>query len=47
MISETLRLPLRQQKEGGHYAQIALATLGDAYTLDYWKNIASEIEHGR
>ena len=32
------------KKEGGH-AQIALCyTLGDAYTLDYWKNIASEIE---
>jgi len=31
-------------KEGGH-AQIALSyTLGDAYTLDYWKNIAKEIE---
>lgn len=31
-------------KEGGH-AQIALSyTLGDAYTLDYWMNIAKEIE---
>ncbi len=31
-------------KENGH-AQIALSyTLGDAYTLDYWKNIAKEIE---
>ena len=31
-------------KEKGH-AQIALSyTLGDAYTLDYWKNIAKEIE---
>ena len=31
-------------KEKGH-AQIALSyTLGDAYTLDYWKNIAREIE---
>ncbi len=31
-------------KEGGH-AQIALSyTLGDAYTLDYWKNIARDIE---
>lgn len=31
-------------KEGGH-AQIALSyTLGDAYTLDYWKNIAKHIE---
>lgn len=31
-------------KEGGH-AQIALSyTLGDAYTLDYWKHIAKEIE---
>ncbi len=31
-------------KEGGH-VQIALSyTLGDAYTLDYWKNIAREIE---
>ena len=32
-------------KEGGH-AQIALSyTLGDAYTLDYWKNIAKKIEN--
>ena len=31
-------------KEKGH-AQVALCyTLGDAYTLDYWKNIAKEIE---
>ena len=31
-------------KEKGH-AQIALSyTLGDAYTLDYWRNIAREIE---
>ena len=31
-------------KEGGH-AQIALSyTLGDAYTLEYWTNIAKEIE---
>jgi len=31
-------------KEGAH-AQIALSyTLGDAYTLDYWKNIAKRIE---
>ncbi|MDY2819408.1 MAG: pyruvate carboxylase subunit B, partial [Hominisplanchenecus sp.] len=33
------------KKEGGH-AQIALAyTLGDAYTLDYWMNIAKDIEN--
>ena len=32
------------KKEGGH-AQIALSyTLGDAYTLDYWKNTAKKIE---
>ncbi len=32
-------------KEGGH-AQVALSyTLGDAYTLDYWMNIAKEIEN--
>ena len=31
-------------KEGGH-AQIALSyTLGDAYTLDYWKDMAKRIE---
>lgn len=31
-------------KEGGH-AQIALSyTLGDAYTLEYWMNVAKEIE---
>ncbi|PNV61086.1 oxaloacetate decarboxylase [Clostridium sp. chh4-2] len=31
-------------REKGH-AQVALCyTLGDAYTLDYWKNIAKEIE---
>ena len=32
------------KKEGGH-AQIALSyTLGDAYTLDYWMNVARQIE---
>lgn len=32
------------KKEGGH-AQIALCyTLGEAYTLDYWKEIAKKIE---
>ncbi|MBR0132064.1 MAG: oxaloacetate decarboxylase subunit alpha [Lachnospiraceae bacterium] len=32
------------KKEGGH-AQIALCyTLGDAYTMDYWKDIARRIE---
>ncbi len=32
------------KKEGGH-AQIALSyTLGDAYTLDYWKDIAKRVE---
>jgi oxaloacetate decarboxylase alpha subunit len=32
-------------KEGGH-AQVALSyTLGDAYTLEYWTNIAKEIEN--
>ncbi|MBQ5446130.1 MAG: oxaloacetate decarboxylase subunit alpha [Lachnospiraceae bacterium] len=32
------------KKEGGH-VQIALSyTLGDAYTLDYWKNTAKKIE---
>ena len=31
-------------KEGGH-AQIALSyTLGDAYTLDYWKDMAKKVE---
>ncbi len=31
-------------REGGH-VQVALSyTLGDAYTLDYWKNIARELE---
>ncbi len=31
-------------KEGGH-AQVALSyTLGDAYTMEYWTNIAKEIE---
>ncbi len=31
-------------KEGGH-AQVALSyTLGDAYTMEYWMNIAKEIE---
>ncbi len=33
------------KKEGGH-AQIALAyTLGDAYTMEYWMNIAKDIEN--
>ncbi len=32
------------KKEGGH-AQVALSyTLGDAYTMDYWKDIAKRIE---
>ena len=32
------------QKEGGH-AQIALCyTLGDAYTLEYWENLARDVE---
>ena len=32
-------------KEGGH-AQIALCyTLGDAYTLEYWENVAREVEN--
>lgn len=32
------------KKEGGH-AQIALCyTLGDAYTLEYWEKLASEVE---
>ena len=32
------------KKEGGH-AQIALCyTLGDAYTLEYWENLAREVE---
>lgn len=32
------------KKEGGH-AQIALSyTLGDAYTLDYWKDMAKKVE---
>ena len=34
----------RANKENGH-AQIALSyTLGDAYTLDYWKDMAKRIE---
>lgn len=32
------------KKEGGH-AQVAMSyTIGDAYTLDYWANLAKEIE---
>ena len=32
------------KKEGGH-AQIALCyTLGDAYTLEYWENLARDVE---
>ena len=32
------------KKEGGH-AQIALCyTLGDAYTMEYWKNLARDVE---
>ena len=35
---------MQQKKEGGH-AQIALSyTIGDAYTLDYWKKTAKNIE---
>ena len=34
-----------KQQEGRGHAQIALSyTLGDAYTLDYWRNIARQIE---
>lgn len=34
-----------KQREGRGHAQVALSyTLGDAYTLDYWKEIAKEIE---
>ena len=33
------------RKEGGH-AQIALCyTLGDAYTLEYWENLARDVEN--
>ncbi len=35
---------MQQKKEGGH-AQIGLSyTIGDAYTLDYWKKTAKNIE---
>ena len=42
---ETCRQQVKAaNKEKGH-AQVALSyTLGDAYTLEYWTNIAKEIE---
>ncbi len=40
-----LKTAVDAAKKEGAEAQIALSyTLGDAYTLDYWKNIAREIE---
>jgi len=40
-----LETAVKATKKCGAEAQIALCyTLGDAYTLDYWKNIAHEIE---
>ena len=38
----------KSKEEGGHAHRSHCAIhLGDAYTLDYWKNIAKEIErHG-
>jgi len=40
-----LETAVKACKKAGAEAQIALCyTLGDAYTLDYWKNIAKEIE---
>ena len=37
---------VKAAKKEGAEAQVALSyTLGDAYTLDYWKNIAKEIEN--
>jgi oxaloacetate decarboxylase alpha subunit len=41
-----LETAVKACKKAGAEAQIALCyTLGDAYTLDYWKNIAKEIEN--
>lgn len=40
-----LRTAVKASNKEKAHAQIALCyTLGDAYTLDYWKNIAKEIE---
>ena len=34
-----------KKQEGRGHAQVALSyTLGEAYTLDYWRNIARQIE---
>ena len=45
MIFETFRQQLlHANKEKGH-AQVALSyTLGDAYTLDYWTEMAKRVE---
>ena len=44
MISETYRQQLQHVTGKGH-AQVALSyTLGDAYTLDYWMDMAKRVE---
>ena len=45
MISATWRQRYKAANKEKAHAQIALSyTLGDAYTLDYWKDIAKRIE---
>ncbi len=45
MIFVTCRQQLKQQTKKKAHAQVALSyTLGDAYTLDYWTDIAKRIE---
>ena len=40
-----LQTAVKATKEAGAHAQIALVyTIGDAYTLEYWESIASQIE---
>ena len=40
-----LETPVKATKKEGGHAQIALSyTLGDAYTLDYWKETAKKVE---
>ena len=40
-----MKTAVKATKEAGAHAQIALVyTLGDAYTLEYWEKIASQIE---
>ncbi len=45
MTLENLQTAVNATKKEGGHAQVALSyTIGDAYTLDYWKKTAKNIE---